>query len=545
MARGRKPIQRTREEAKATRRGQIRRNVQAYRDRKRAPQKKSDLRITKTKQYTFIPDSLDRGNQDVQLEESNLSEPIADAEPSESESIAIDLGAQSSVSDPWCPDEPETPDSHLIEIGSRTGRGSPELLPPAISGAIVSRQQFVSNSAQIFLPGNPKQPGLCMDIGPHWAQTVPDLINKCDVLDASVQALCLLQTARAERQRWLFEASRFYYGDALKRLNVALSEPRKPFRREVFSTALVLETYELFNGTIDGQGTGWKYHIQGASSYLSKFSSHDNILNDQLSFHFLETVCVFDAFRSRKAAPFARTHWWGDSLRKFGGDSYGPLLHLTALVPSLMEESDDLLSSPSSAPSLENALNILERGHSLEDRLSSWLDHTATVVPNFAYNEAFPDLMTTPAIGSEQSELSFPNLYVARLYLLYWSSIVALHGVIFSVTKTLQQSFENTGKGTSRSPWALKSDALFHNSEDQATRFALNIRRSVKFCLQPSHGIVGRGLILLPIWLAEVHFEWRIPEEAQYCRQVLKDLGLLPWQFPTRNSSMSREVYLS
>lgn len=531
MARGRKPIQRTKEEAEVTRREQVRRNVQAFRQRKNACREGDQSSKQVVKALTFVqdgrggdsrdaePGSVDFARQETNrvLETLNLK---PDVEPERSASRSFDVS--------------QTLEIELVQPSGQVDDGYTQLLPPTISGAVVTRQQFVSHSAQVFLPIGLTLAGQDTDTGPHWAQTLPRLVNRDKILDTSIQALCLLQIAQINREEWLFEASRFYYGQALQELSAAisLSPTQKPFRNAVFATALTLSTYELFNGTTENQGMGCKYHLQGASSYLARFSPTNNIFSDQLLFHFLETICVFDALRSRKASPFVQTRWWDVSLQRFGGNTYGPLLRLMASIPQLMEESDRMIGSLPSTGSREAAMTVLEHLHSLEDRLNSWFDHAAATLPRFVNHKIISTTVTDRAL--EPDDIRFSNLFVARLSLLYWSSIIALQGVTSMVIESLHFRMEDADKDTLLPPLALDSSLLINNLHVQARDSARKVLRSVNFCLQPEYGIVGRSVMLLPLWLAEVHFDVYSLREAQQCRETLRNLGQVPWSFRTK-----------
>ena len=534
MARGRKPIQRTKEEAKVVRREQIRRNVQAFRQRKNACRENDTSSKTRVNELTFVQDGRGGDGQDAQLCDIGFARQKTNDVP---ETLDLKTNVEPEQSSSRSLDVSETPDIEIIKSSGQVGVTYAELLPPTVSAAVVIRQQFVSNSAQIFLPLGLTLTGQDKDTGLHWAQTLPYMINRDSILDTSIQALCLLQIAHVNRETWLSEASRFYYGQALQELSAAISHPRGPkaLRNEVFATAMTLSTYELFNGTPENQGVGCKYHLQGASSYLARFYSPNNVFSDQLIFHFLETICVFDALRSRKASPFVQTRWWDVNLERFGGETYGPLLRLMALIPQFMEEGDRITSSSPGTASFETAITLLEHVQSLEDRLNSWFDHTVATLPRFANHELTSTAVTESSL--EPIKIRFPNLFIARLYLLYWSSIIALQGVTSMVTGSLHRHTEDVDESILLPSLALNSSLLFKKLNDQAQDSAQRVLRSVDFCLQPAYGILGRSVMLLPLWFAEVHFDAYSPGEAQQCREKLRTLGQVPWQSRTRGWS--------
>lgn len=192
MARGRKPNQRTRQEAKVVRREQVRRNVQAFRQRKNACREDDRSSKGRAKELKFVQNNQGRDSQDAQLGSTDFARQETndrfgtfdlktDVEPQKSESQSLDVS--------------DTPDFEMIESSGQVGVEYLELLPPTISGAAATRQHFVSNSAQIFLPLGLKLTGQDTDTGLHWAQTLPHMINRESILDTSNQALCPLQIA--------------------------------------------------------------------------------------------------------------------------------------------------------------------------------------------------------------------------------------------------------------------------------------------------------------------------------------------------------------
>ena len=73
--------------------------------------------------------------------------------------------------------------------------------------------------------------------------------------------------------------------------------------------------------------------------------------------------------------------------------------------------------------------------------------------------------------------------------------------------------------------------------------FATNICQSVRFCLQPEIGVIGKTLILLPLWIARNHFAERDDGQAPWCSALLDQLGQSNLTFGLRvRKSTSRPV---
>ena len=506
MARGRSPIQRTKEEAQKARREQVRRNVQAFRQRKNALKLEQDCDSHKEKHWTFVEDGLALVNRTSRLaEKSNLTASVSSVDYISLFLSELDLRTKGSI--PRCSSRSHDTEIQPIQSHRLQHARYSESLPPEIRSATLSRQQLVSNSAQIFLPGSCSAQS--NQIGPHWVHILPIMINKCKVMDTAVQALCLLQITNIEKEGWLYQASRSYYGQALQKLSFALSHDHSTFQKGVFATSIALSIYELFDCTTDDGNVGRMVHLRGAASYLERFAPNNDVLGYPISFYFLETVCIFDALRSRKASPYARSQWWDRSLSIFGGGTYGPLMRLMTLLPPLLEQSDILFLSPPGNESFEIGSEILDRALVLEGRLNSWLDDTIRSWSVFRFHDVPTN--TKSSLNSTYIQLiSFPNLFVARLYLLYWSSIIALHGLLSAV-----ESFIKVDPKPTRTV----------HEQEQSHTYAGNICKSVGYCLQPSHGMIGKSALMLPLWIARLHFDGCSVQEALYCARVLGDLG--------------------
>ena len=129
-------------------------------------------------------------------------------------------------------------------------------IPPEINAARVSRQQFTSNAATAFFPTVQNGDPVSLETGPHWAQLIPDLVNKNDVLDSSIQALCLVQISHVMQERWLLRSSLTFYDRALQAFQGVIAEPTQAFKAEIFATAMALATYELLQGTNANESRG-------------------------------------------------------------------------------------------------------------------------------------------------------------------------------------------------------------------------------------------------------------------------------------------------
>ena len=210
-------------------------------------------------------------------------------------------------------------------------------LPPEINAAQVSRQQLTANAATAFLSVQEKKNTVSWEIGPHWSDMIPDLVNRNNILDSFIQALCLMQISHVKQERWLLRSSLMYYDRALQALQEALAQPIRAFRPDIFATVMALAIHELLQGSDGSQSRGWMHHIEGASSYLNAFPQLDVCsFSHQMSFHCVETICIFDSLGARRPSCFSTTKWWQNTVDRFGDQSYGTLLRMITFLPSVL-----------------------------------------------------------------------------------------------------------------------------------------------------------------------------------------------------------------
>lgn len=400
-------------------------------------------------------------------------------------------------------------------------------IPPEINAARMSRQQFTSNAAIAFLPAQHSQDAVSSETGSHWAQLIPDLVNRNDVLDSSVQALCLMQISHVKQERWLLRSSLTFYDKALQALQGALAGPAKAFRVELFAATMALATYELLQGIDTNESRGWMHHIEGASSYLNAFPELDVCsFSLQLSFHFLETICIFDALGARKPSCFSKSKWWQGTVDRFGAHGYGALLRMITSLPTLLQDCDESVSLSASVEVYDKWSALLQTAFQMETAFLDWFQTTmAQLLPYQLTVASAPQEAWNLDHANVQSNILFPNIYIARLYLLYWSSMILLYESIAELLIKIE-TYLGQNKIQSSNRCDPRHNACMLDHHTQLSRaFAIKVRESAHFCLQPEIGIVGKTVILLPLWIARNHLQDRGDGEARWCSALLHQLG--------------------
>lgn len=290
---------------------------------------------------------------------------------------------------------------------------------------------------------------------------------------------------------------------------------------------MTLSGYELLQGNVKAQSRNWINHVEGAISYLNSFptsSSTKVACGHQVSFHSLECICIFDALGARRPSCFSTSKWWQTSVAKFADDDYGALLRLITVLPSFLEQSDKIVARPDIAETVVLSRTLFDSFRLLEGDFLAWFDRTRQRLPAFQ----LVDTVLTRATKSN-TNYEFPNLNIARLYLLYWSSMVLL----LSSIATLQSKLASSRISTSVTTFPCLGAAKRYAS--RAHTFALNVRYSIHYCLRPRHGLVGKTSALLPLWIARNSLrDFGDIEARAWCDGVLEGLGQQDLSFGLR-----------
>ena len=177
MPRGRPQIPRTKEEALEARREQIRKNVQAFRQRKRSVSGVEDGNEEKSEGHTFVSEDQGKANGHVRLEEGHPggAEHVFGSVQESGSHLSAE-NSQRLYSKPS-----SYPGKHVH--CQRLNRSLLIPLPPEINPAHLSLDQLASAATIAFYPTN--VPSL---VGLHWTQTIPLLKNIHPTLDHSILA---------------------------------------------------------------------------------------------------------------------------------------------------------------------------------------------------------------------------------------------------------------------------------------------------------------------------------------------------------------------
>ena len=521
MPRGRPPIPRTKEEALTARREQVRKNVQAFRKRKQTQNSSSGNRSeTKEDAYTFVLEDLG------QLDSGDQSHKVS------SENASVQSGTlQSSIDRVRATSSQETfrePSMIALQHRTTSALSFAVPVPASIDGGPASLQQYSSNFTHAFFSSR-------ATTGTHWSQMLPSLVNRNQTLDTSIQALCLLQVGH-NRGNHIFPQSYLLYNRALKGLQSSLAQHGHEFKVEIFAAMMILGVYELLQGT-SVEGKSWMAHFEGGATYINMFSYSDVVkTSPRMAFHFLEAICIFDALATRKQTWCSKSEWWRDTVDQFGGEAYGSLLRMLTSLPGVLEQCDRAMSLEVSSEAVDQWTRLLRLCLRLEDAFLGWLKRTtASEKPDF---QPFIKIIAEP-IPADETDLplvtTFPDLFTARLYLLYWSSIILLYESIIAILHKFHPYSSDTDPHR-----LLCADVIDSRSTAQAYittshLFSTIILRSVPYCLEQRHIVLGKSILLLPLLTARNHFRKREENRlAGRCDQWLEKLGWKELKFGLR-----------
>ncbi|KAL6720026.1 hypothetical protein ACLMJK_001947 [Lecanora helva] len=511
MPRGRPPIPRTKEEALSARREQVRKNVQAFRKRKQNQDKpRASQSRTKEDGYKFVIEDLgqlDNGGSYYQCSSKYESTQSVTVERSDKNAII--------VSPTQIAQRPLPQTSQCSAIRTPESFTS---MSPSIDGGPASLQQYSSNFTYAFTSHR-------ATAGPHWSQMLTSLVNRNLTLDLSIQALCLLQVSHT-RGNYILPQSLSLYNRALKNLQSALTHHRgHGFMIEIFATMMILGVYELLQGT-KLEGESWMAHFEGGATYINMFPSLDvSKVSPQMTFHFLEAICIFDALASRKQNTCSKSKWWRNTVDQFGGKAYGSLLRMLTSLPGVLEQCDRAMLLTSSAEAVSEWTRLLQLCLRLEHAFFNWLKRT--MAAEGLESHSFGAMTADPAFVKEAdipSRIIFPDLFIARLYLLYWSAMILLQDSIEAIRGSLLLNFESTSFSDTH---FLLDSILTQAYSNTSFVFATVIVRSIPFCLETQHRVLGKTILLLPLQTARRHFAEQ--EDAALTKECDEWLEFLGW----------------
>jgi len=159
-----------------------------------------------------------------------------------------------------------------------------------------------------------------------------------------------------------------------------------------------------------------------------------------------------------------------------------------------------------------------------EDMKSQYHDQLYCVVPSAAHSPA-----DDPIHGRVfPHAFHFPQLSVAQLLLLYWSTLILLHRTTQDIQKRLKSHViqgtvmqQNLGPQNSinRSELHLDDSCL---SDQRIAGLAKNICQSFEYCYHTKNGTLGLQSTVFPLWVAQDFYVSQSDKrrQAAWCSEI-------------------------
>jgi hypothetical protein len=258
---------------------------------------------------------------------------------------------------------------------------------------------------------------------------------------------------------------------------------------------------------------------------------------------------IVNALGSRTATFLAEKEWmtlpWRDSIKSV----HHELLDLMAKIPSILEQAQSITYKPEAHEILSSTLSLIEKCWDLNNQFQEWKRKFPMEekplwrleVKNQTDNESVSDLNNLcPVI------LSFDDICTAHMYILYWSSLIFLHGLMPKVYRSLHGDPEDSYSKTclvcsqpeNSQTCYCGSLHLFQKHLDfdvsvlpplteemNVQGHALNIVQSTDYFMRPQFGPRSPGLVIFPLLVAMQHFMSHPGNELIWCHVIFKRLN--------------------
>ncbi|KAH8797261.1 hypothetical protein F5884DRAFT_874888 [Xylogone sp. PMI_703] len=324
-----------------------------------------------------------------------------------------------------------------------------------------------------------------------WVGVLPHLVaqssHRTNALIITLGALSTAIAGTVSKDSSLVARSRSLYGDALRSLHDELYQSRARYGNITLATSMCLALTELMLGT---SSRAWSSHTQGVSQLMEIHGpqNYASGIGHQL----------FLGFRI-----------------------FVQLITLTAVLPSLIERLDKLLTGNRQKPHAE-AEEIQSELYSLLLTLEAWEDTFSTeyegllswpVLTNLW--ELHPNSTNAAEESIFPTSLYFPNITVANTITHYWS----FTAVILSSLMTIHTFLQNYSPVGFLSTSQYSPEFLQTRNLDLASK----ICQSMEYLLQKDMKLYGPTSTFYPLSVAQRVFkEAGIHAQRQYdfCRRI-------------------------
>lgn len=348
----------------------------------------------------------------------------------------------------------------------------------------------------------------------NWAEIIPTISKQDASLQDAFSALSISRVGQGHKDIVLVHESAKLYGKALKELQLALFDPKRMHSDHVLMACLLLGLYEVFEGPAFNSHS-WEAHATGAARLVQLRGPRRHQNRDAHHPFLASRVPTIYAAISQRKATYLATEEWLTVPWEFQHRTYmDRMVDLGTQVPGILEKVDRLRESD--ADTANDFLGVLDECKDLQTKMNRWKEGTK--------KSAIPRLVKHDSIEDDypfETDLWFENHLFVHARLVYYACSLALGEVVDDILKALNLRDQKRPESTD-----LASLKELCNAE----RHALNICRTIAYCLQPEMGAWGANIINFPANLA-FQFYQRIGHTAatnylQKAFQNVKGRGL-------------------
>lgn len=328
----------------------------------------------------------------------------------------------------------------------------------------------------------------------NWALITNELPDNEPSLINAFSALSISRVGQENNDGRLARESTKLYGKALKDLQSALYDAERMHSDSVLTAIMLLGLYEGFENSIL-HSKSWVTHAKGAA-HLIELRGPERHQNRQAHNVFLGSriPTIYAAIMQRRHTYLAAREWltvpWTYQHRTY----FDRLIDIAAAIPGLLERVDaadlghidDLLQV--------KRLQLLQEIKTTQEEMDQWRKNMkATAKPQTADRQVNQDIDSQPF----DSELLFTNHMFVHAYMFY----VTCSLVLCQTFNNLQDTIQSKGRKNVKYPQGQSEEERL-----DALRFAIDIVRTIPYCIQSEMGALGSTIMHFPANLAYRYF---------------------------------------
>ncbi|KKK19519.1 hypothetical protein ARAM_003494 [Aspergillus rambellii] len=351
-----------------------------------------------------------------------------------------------------------------------------------------------------------------------WLLLLPDLPMKSKALETSMMAIASVALGRKFHDYSMVHQSLTAYTRGLRELQTALWSEKRMHDHETLAACLVLSLYEL----IECPDKGFQAYVSHCRGFLSLIqargiSAHTSGISHEL-FLGVRFPGILDAISNRTPNFLCDRVWCRNPWISTSKRIPDRIADCLAGIPSILQRYDQL-ASLSHEENISIAYDLRDECLAMDQSLQEAYEEIRLQSSGPLFWPVFPPTFSSNAPGGTSFPIvyHFPDLRIANMLMLYWSTkallwssisnlcdILESHGVRTThapaVVELLGDSPDDTCSQISSQP-AVQIIAPRYDQENYLI-MARNVFQSLEFCLQESIMLTGALVASTPITLA-------------------------------------------